>query len=205
MRYKPEHKQATRDRIVAAAGRLFRRQGYQGTGVDAIMSEAGLTPGGFYAHFASKEALLLETLSRCLGERAASISQAVASDDPFTAMIQRYLCALHRDDPGTGCPLPNLAAEISRLTPGARGKFTAALEHYLADVQSLMPGVSPSKRRERAIATLSTLMGAMTLARAVSDKALSEEIFESVRHALLPAQKARPMSPTTARKKPRRR
>jgi TetR/AcrR family transcriptional repressor of nem operon len=169
------------------------------------MAEAGLTPGGFYAHFPSKQALLLETLSKSLGESAATISRAaVASDDPFTALVHRYLCALHRDDPGGGCPLPNLAAEVSRLAPGARREFTEALERYLANVESFMPGASVAGRREKALATLSTLVGAMALARAVNNEALSEEILESSRHALLDTKKARsPASPI--RKRSRRR
>lgn len=192
MRYTPEHKQATRGRIMAAAGRLFRRHGYEATGVDAIMAEAGLTPGGFYAHFAGKEALLVETLSRCLGESAAKVAWAAGSSrEPFGAMVSRYLCSVHRDDPEDGCPLPSLAAEVSRLKPGARRAFTAALERYLTNVESYVPGATAAKRRERALATLSTLVGAMTLARAVSDGALSRDIFEAARHTLLASSTSR--------------
>lgn len=206
MRYKPDHKEATRNRIRTAAAELFRKHGYEATGVDTIMAEAGLTPGGFYSHFASKEALLLETLSNCLVERAATIAQtAKTSSDPLTAMVHRYLCALHRDNPGSGCPLPNLAAEVSRLAPGARKEFTEALERYLAGVESFIPGANLSERRKDAIATLSTLVGAMALARAVADGNLSEEILESARDVLLATQRARSSPSKRARKASRRR
>lgn len=206
MRYKPEHKQETRDRIIAAAGRLFRSHGYKATGVDAIMAEAGLTPGGFYAHFPSKEALLQEAVWECLTESAAKVPLAAAAgDDAFASMVDRYLSGAHRDDPGAGCPLPSLAAEISRLPPGARGGFTDALKRYLDHVEPMMPGATTRTRRRRALATLSTLTGAMALARAVADDDLSDEIFESVRHALLAERRAGVKKPKVAPKKPRRR
>ena len=205
MRYKPQHKQETRGRIVNAAGRLFRAHGYEATGVDAIMAEAGLTPGAFYAHFPSKQALLVETLSQRLGESAARVSKAGGKNGAgLAALVGRYLCVGHRDDPAAGCPIPSLAAEVSRLALGTRREFGKAMTEYLASVEAFMPGASRAKRRERALVTVSTLVGAMTMARAVGDKALSEEVLEAARHALLDTPEIR-ASPAGATRKKRRR
>src|ERR1041385_8508120 len=113
MRYPKEHKAETRKRILSAAARLFRERGYDGAGVDAIMNEVGLTAGGFYSHFASKEALFAEALGTALAE-GKTRSAALAGMNPLEAMIKSYLSRAHRDGIATGCPLPALTPDVAR-------------------------------------------------------------------------------------------
>jgi len=129
MRYLPDHKGQTRRRILDAAAAVFRRQGYRGAGVDAVMQEAGLTAGGFYAHFPSKEALFAETLADALRQSrlfGGADFDHLAGPDWVRAVAAFYLSPAHRRLVGQGCPLPPLLAEVARASPEARQAVGAA-------------------------------------------------------------------------------
>ena len=190
MRYPPGHKQATRRRIVAAAGARFRTQGYAATGVDEVMEAAGLTPGGFYAHFRSKRALLAEALGTSAGAMQATLLAGldeVEGAPLLRAVVGRYLSRTHRDHAGAGCPLPSLAAEVAR--DGAAPRL--AVQEYLASITAALgprtppaPGLSPE---DRVLATAALLAGALLLARAVPDPGLSDRILRAARRLAVPA------------------
>ena len=178
MRSASERGAASRARIVEAAGRLFRERGFDAVGVDAVMHEAGLTHGGFYTHFPSKEALVAEAASVALS-RSASRWEALSRDEPREAALARivasYLDPAHVAEPARGCLLAALGSEVARH-PAARPGVTAALRVMLGALARCLPG-----RRERAVAGLCTLVGAVVLARASDDPALSAEILEAAR------------------------
>jgi TetR/AcrR family transcriptional repressor of nem operon len=187
MRYSARHKQKTHDRIVAKAARLFREEGYTRCGVDAVMRAARLTPGGFYAHFRDKDALLAEALGHCRTDAARFIASAIADgQDPLMAWIDAYLNPEHLAAPGTGCPLPTLAGEIARQPAKVRRVFTKTVRAYIATLGALHPRRHGSRRSDAAIATIASLAGAVLLARAVDDPELSDRILRVVRDRSLP-------------------
>lgn len=188
MRYGADQKQKTHERIVADAAKLFRAEGYEGCGVDAVMKSAGLTAGGFYAHFKDKDALLAEALERCWAESAQKLSQtsgtSAGDDDPLLRWVDSYLSEGHRDQPGAGCALPTLAGEIPRQPKAVRTAFTRAIRCYLNELAQHMPGGTPGERGEQAVAALAAAAGAMLLARAVDDEKFSQQILRTMRRTL---------------------
>ena len=205
MRYSSKHKQKTHDRIVTQAARLFREEGYAGCGVDSIMRAAHLTPGGFYAHFRDKDALLSEALTHCRIDAARFIASAIAAGrDPRVAWVDAYLNRQHLDAPGTGCPLPTLAAEIARQPAKVRRVFTKTLRAYIATLGALHPRKRGSRRSDEAIVTIATLAGAVLLARAVEDGDLSERILSVIRERVAPAAPPRRFRKTTRGNRARR-
>ncbi|HET9529863.1 MAG TPA: TetR/AcrR family transcriptional regulator [Blastocatellia bacterium] len=195
MRYGKEHKAETRKRILAAAARLFRERGYDGVGVDAIMGEVGLTAGGFYAHFASKEALFAEAMGRALTEGRAlgapkSEPRASAGlragspgeGDPLLSLIRGYLSRTHRDHPDEGCPLPVLSTDVARSGDATRKSYEKQFLKYLAEVEAILPeGDAPVQ--DRALALIAQCVGGLMLARAVKDEELSNQILKACRNA----------------------
>src|SRR6266478_2351312 len=182
MRYDSKHRKETHDRIVTEAGRLFRAEGYKGTGVDAVMKSAGLTAGGFYAHFKNKDSLLGEAVHDCVTERLQKLSLAARSEgNPVESWIDSYLSQQHRDHPGAGCVLPTLAGEIPRLPKDVRATFTQVTRQHLGELAKYMPGRTTTERNKQAIAVLGTLAGAMLLARAVDDTEFSDQILRTMR------------------------
>jgi TetR/AcrR family transcriptional repressor of nem operon len=178
-----------RERIVETAARLFREKGFDGIGVADLMKAAGLTHGGFYGHFASKEALLGEAAGRALdgaGEGWQALMDRHA-DDPLGAVVRSYLSTAHRDTPGLGCAVAALGADIARAGPAVREAATARTRAQLDLLAGAAPGGSGEERRRRAIATYAAMIGAMVLARVVSDPALSDEILAAVIASLDPA------------------
>ncbi len=187
MRYSAKHKQKTHERIVTKAARLFREAGYTGCGVDSVMRAARLTPGGFYAHFRDKEALLTEALTHCRTDAARFIAAAIDDGrDPLVAWVEAYLNREHLDAPGTGCPLPTLAGEIARQPAKVRRVFTKTLRAYIATLGALHPRKRGSRRSDEAIVTIATLAGAVLLARAVEDGDLSERILSVIHQRVAP-------------------
>lgn len=173
---------ASRARILEAAGRLFREHGFDAVGVDAVMREAGLTHGGFYTHFPSKEALVAEAAASALGRSAArwdALSREQTPDAALERIVASYLNPAHVAEPARGCLLTALGPEIPRH-PAARPGVTAAIRVMLDALARCLPG----KRRERAIAGLSTMVGAVVLARASDDPALAAEILAAARRAV---------------------
>jgi TetR/AcrR family transcriptional repressor of nem operon len=179
MRVSREKFAESRKRILEAAATLFREKGFDGVGLADIMKAAGLTHGGFYGHFGSKEELEAQALSLAMARSLTNWSQLVdsAAGRPLSALADQYLSPYHRENRGEGCPLAALGADTARESEGVRGAFTAGLEPVLALLSNVVPGRSKADRRRKAIATLAEMAGAMILARAVNDPALSDEIL----------------------------
>ncbi len=190
MRYAPDHKPATRARIVAAAGRVLLDQGLAGTGVHQVMSRAGLTHGGFYAHFRSRDALIAEALGALLEERRGQLVAGLdelRGEERLAQVVARYLNRHHRDNADAGCPLPALGGELARADPELRGRFERGLA-ALADEIAGPPGAPESagtSPEERALATLALCAGGVMLSRAVGDGELSDRILRACRRFAL--------------------
>jgi TetR/AcrR family transcriptional repressor of nem operon len=184
MRYPEGHKQQTSEKILRAAGRLFRKQGYAATGVDAVMASANLTAGGFYSHFRSKEELLAEALDAVFREsqkdRPKRLSE-LRGHAWIRAFVNFYLSKGHRDAAERGCPMPALAAEIARVG----GKPSAVFAHHIRRVFDTVAKQFDEKspNRERAISTVAMCLGGLILARAVKDEGLSDEILRACRES----------------------
>jgi TetR/AcrR family transcriptional repressor of nem operon len=180
---KVSRKQAAknRERIVESAAQLFRERGFEGIGVADLMKEAGLTHGGFYGHFSSKEDLIAEASARALARSLALWSNLAerAPSDPLSAIAGVYLTSRHRDDPGTGCLLAAVGPDVSRRHPAVRRAVTDHVRSAFEFLAKLVPGTSKAARRQKAISTYATLVGTMVMARAVHDRALSQEILDA--------------------------
>jgi TetR/AcrR family transcriptional repressor of nem operon len=171
-----------RERIIEAAARLFRERGFDGIGVADLMKSAGLTHGGFYGHFASKEDLMAQACARALDGSLDALRQVVehGGGNALSAIVSAYLSPAHRDRPGEGCVLAALGAEAARHGSPVRSAFTRGVRSALDMLTQLVPGKSKRAKRERALATYASMIGALVLARAVDDSELSEEVLQSV-------------------------
>jgi TetR/AcrR family transcriptional repressor of nem operon len=178
MRVSREQAAENRRMIVTAASRLFREHGFDGVGVDAIMKEAGLTHGGFYGHFKSKDELAAEAVREALARGTERMSRYT----DLESYVAAYLSERHCADRADGCGLAALGADVPREGRGVRRAITDFVASRLESIAALFKG-SAAGRRKRAIATLSGLVGALTLARAVEDKALAREILATAREA----------------------
>ena len=173
----------THQRILDAAGRLFRRSGIDGVGVDAVMKEAGLTHGGFYAHFASKDALVAEVV-RALLEKSAGNWNEISRTHPPGAALERIVLSYLDPDKvasGLGCSLTSLGPDVARRA-ASRSAIGAALGGMVEALTRVMPG----RRRDRALASLSTLVGAVVLARLADDPGLAQDILDAAAASILP-------------------
>ena len=181
MKVSREQAAQNRERILDAAAQLFRERGFDGVGVADLMKEAGLTHGGFYGHFSSKEDLIAEASARALTGSLALLAKAAerASGDPLSAVAGAYLASSHRDNPGAGCLLAALGPDVSRQGPAVRRAATDHLRAAFDLLAKLVRGTSKAARRRKAISTYATLVGAMVMARAVDDRALSQEILDA--------------------------
>jgi len=183
MRYPAAETAEKHARIVEHAARLFRERGFADVSVGEIMKETGLTHGPFYNHFASKEALMVESFRHCAAEAAQVASRQTPDAAGKAAYLAAYLHPGHRDAPGAGCPIGALAADVAR-EPGLRGAFTEHLRGTYERLAAHFPWSSRRHARRDAIATLSALVGALVLSRAVDDQALSDEILAQTLAAL---------------------
>lgn len=179
--------EANRERILDSAAQLFRERGFDGIGLNDLMQAAGLTRGGFYGHFESKEDLAAQASRRAL---AANLTnwQALADEprpDGLNRWVQAYLSQTHRDRLGEGCALAALAGDAARGGAAVQQAFGEGVENLLAALQAQMPGVDEADRRNRALVTLSTMMGALLLSRAVGAGGLSRELRHAACTALL--------------------
>ncbi len=167
-------------RIVRMAAARFRETGVDGVGVADLMKDAGLTHGGFYRHFASRDELVAEAIECALHEGAQAVD-AVANikRSPLAALVDGYLSTAHRDDLATSCAVTTLAGDVARSNDRARSAYTRQVCTYLALLTKLIAGDKQRSRRTKAIAALSTLVGAVSMARAVNDEKLSREILKS--------------------------
>jgi TetR/AcrR family transcriptional repressor of nem operon len=172
-----------RDHIIAAAARAFRERGFDGIGVTELMRSVGLTHGGFYGHFASKEELMALACRRAVEDMLADWRERFAADpgDPAASIVAPYLSPPHRDAPGLGCLMAALGPDSARAAPQVRAAVTESLHRVLDTIAGEMPDPDALDRRRRAIGVFASLVGAMVVARAVDDRALSDEILETVR------------------------
>jgi TetR/AcrR family transcriptional repressor of nem operon len=184
-----QSKQATHDRIVDAAARAIRRSGYNGTGVADIMKDAGLTHGGFYAHFASREAMLAEAADRAGGE-AVTLMERVAANMPsqqaLLAMMQAYLSEEHVKGIETGCATAALGSEMPRQAPEVRRASTRRIKEMIDLVARQQPDWGKPSAHDHALVTVSLMVGALVLARAVDDARLSKALRKSALDHLAP-------------------
>lgn len=207
MRYAKDRREKSRAAILHVAARRFREKGFRASGIDDVMGAAGFTAGGFYSHFESKSTLLAEALRSSLSsgrERLFSSLANLEGVEWLRAVVARYLSRSHRDDPGTGCPLPALAGEIAR-----EGEFPRrALEEYLrglvAEISARAPGAPGLSPEDRVLATVALLTGALALSRAVEDRELSDRILSAARRFAVPEQGAAPISKAGKAKKKKR-
>jgi TetR/AcrR family transcriptional repressor of nem operon len=197
MRVSRERAAENRQRIVETASRMFREHGFDGVGVDAIMNGAGLTHGGFYGHFRSKDDLAAEAMTRALERSVEKQRRYTKLND----LVSGYLSGRHRADRARGCAIAALGADIARQGEGVRGASTAYVRGQLDRFACLLRNGTAASRRRRAITTLAGMVGALTLARAVDDPALSEEILAVARDAFGGARRAayRHSPPTESR------
>ena len=173
------------DRIVRIAAARFRETGVAGIGVADLMKDAGLTHGGFYRHFGSRDELVAEAVECALQEGAQAVAAAAsAKSAPLGALVDAYLSTAHRDGLATSCAVATMAADVARSSDRARTAYTRQVCAYLDLLSKLIPAGKPRSRRKRAIAALSTLVGAVAIARAVNDDSLSQEILKAAAECL---------------------
>jgi len=182
-------KDVTHDRIVDAAARAIRRSGYKGAGVADIMKDAGLTHGGFYAHFESREAMLAEAADRAAGESVAMMERIAASNPPrqaLSAMVHAYLSREHVEEMEGGCATAALVSEMPRQTSNVRRAHTRRIMEMIDLVARQLPDWGQPGAHEKALVTVATLVGTLVLARAVDDATLSDALRQAALKHLIP-------------------
>jgi TetR/AcrR family transcriptional repressor of nem operon len=180
MGYSKSDKAETHSRIVKVAAKRFRELGLEGIGVADVMKEAGVTVGGFYKHFGSRDELVVEALATAFKDL--DVWEEHTPD--MAHLLQNYLTEAHRDAPGTGCAMGALLGDITRGSKSARALYTERVKRSLGFFSALLPSSRPDKRG-RALLILSALLGALNLSRAVSDPNFSREILHRVREELI--------------------
>ncbi|HEY0231266.1 MAG TPA: TetR/AcrR family transcriptional regulator [Dokdonella sp.] len=188
MRYEKGHKDNTRQRIVEAAGERFRRDGIETVGIGSLMAGIGLTQGGFYNHFDSKDDLVREVVGSSLHEKLERMRELNAGQRHagIAKLVDYYLSAAHRDDAAAGCTCSALAMEIARSSAPTRAAFTDELRATLALIGEQLPAsLKPKPRREKAQAIFASMVGTLALARAVDDPALADDLLAAGRRAAL--------------------
>jgi TetR/AcrR family transcriptional repressor of nem operon len=188
MKVSREQVRQNRQRILEAAARLFRERGFDGVSVADVMNAAGLTHGGFYGHFESKEALMKEAMAQPIAAAQPRKRSAGATRDAAawraSDFADGYLSAAHRDNRADGCPVAGLGSEAARASPGVRASLTKGIEEQIERFSAASPGATAAARRRAAIVAYASMVGAITLARVVDDEKLSEEIMAATRRSL---------------------
>jgi TetR/AcrR family transcriptional repressor of nem operon len=172
-RYGKQHKQATRRRIIEAAGRRFKRDGIDGSGVAALMADAGLTNGAFYAHFDSKEDLVASAIADQLREQ-----REAYSTQSLEEIVRGYLSVPHRDDIGAGCPSAALLDEIARSPQAVKGAYTSGQLALIDDVAARLAPDNPQSARVQALGVFALMVGTLQVSRALADQRLADEVLE---------------------------
>ena len=182
MKVSKETVKQNRERVIDTTAKLLRERGIDGIGVADLMKAAGMTHGGFYRQFESKDDLVVQAVTRAFKDMSEDIAKHIStSADPLQALVRHYVSDYHRDQPGNGCSLAALATDASRHDdPNLRGLFDEIVSSYIGLLINLVPDHDAAPRRGTAIAALSEMIGAVVLSRAVRDPALSGEILETV-------------------------
>ena len=177
MRYSKDHKQATRQRILEAAGRRFKQDGIDGAGLATVMSDAGLTNGAFYAHFSSKEDLVANVLAEQLRAQRQSIEAEPADRAGLEAFVRSYLSPEHRDQFADGCPSAALLDEIARRPADTRDVFTEEVMGVIDDIASRLDPTDAEAARTDALTVFGLMVGTLQLARALTDRDMSDRLL----------------------------
>lgn len=193
MRVTRAQAEENRRTVVATAGRLFREHGFNGIGLSDLMSAAGLTHGGFYKQFGSKEDLQVEACNSALAGSTERLSEVIesADGDPFAAVVAKYLSRAHRDNISEGCAFAALGADAGRHSKALLQSFEAGIKSHLQLLQRAAGTSSSHEAQNDAAAALSTMVGALVLSRAVQDDALSRQILDAATASLLKRKPAR--------------
>ena len=185
MRYGKQHKQATRQRIIETAGRRFKRDGIDGSGIATLMADAGLTNGAFYAHFASKQDLVATAVADQLRDQHASISGLAPGRAGVEQYVRAYLSVAHRDNPDHGCPSAALLDELGRCTPATKQAYTDGLLVVIDDIATRLAPDDPPSARATTLSVFALLVGTLQLSRALADPQLADEVLEQGIHNAL--------------------
>ena len=184
-RYGKEHKLETRKRIIETAGRRFKRDGIDGSGVATLMKDAGLTNGAFYAHFASKEDLVASAISEQLREQREWLDTIAPGRPGVEQMIREYLSPEHRDNPEGGCPSAALLDEIIRCADPTKQAYTDSVLTFIDDIAARLSPDDPHSARATVLSVYALLVGTLQLSRALSDRRLADDILaQGIRNAL---------------------
>jgi len=190
MRYPAGHKQETREQIVRTASRRFRKKGAEGVAINDLMRELQLTHGGFYRHFGSKQQLFIAALQKAFEDGLVFLRQATEhapKGKELNGIIQRYLSTEHCLNVENGCPMAALSTEVGRQPKSVRLAFDRSMGAFVSRVARFVPGKSMKKRKLKAHVLFSGMVGAISMARAVSDPKLREEILKSSREMYIQA------------------
>lgn len=188
MRYKAEHKAEIHQQIVKDASRRIRAEGLNGAAVSTVMRDAGLTHGGFYKHFESKDRLVVESLRDGFADISDKLSQAAKQAKPgeeWKAIVKTYLSLDTLEHPECGCPLPPLAPELARANPEMKPEIVTELVKYKERMQPFMPGQRPTDREQAFFAIFSTMIGAIAIARILPTPVLRTKVLASACDFLL--------------------
>lgn len=177
-RYGKEHKQETRRRIVEVAGRRFKQDGIDGSGIATLMKDAGLTNGAFYAHFESKEDLVATTVAEQLREQREAFSAAAPDRAGLEQIMRAYLSGEHRDNPSGGCPSAALLEEIGRCPDATKEAYTDGLLAMVDDIAARLAPDDPRSARPRTLGLFAIMIGTLQLSRAIVDRQLAEQVLE---------------------------
>ena len=178
----------TRERIVAAASEEFRQHGIVATGLADLMAAAGLTHGGFYKHFRSKDELISEAAFAAIAtttQAMKAVGSARSGRDGLKRLVTKYLATDHRDGPGDGCPIAALGAELARCDEKTRDTATQGLRDYFGVLASHLDSLKPGEAKNRAMASFATMVGALILARISSDEKLSQAVLRNAQDMIL--------------------
>ena len=178
-RYTPEHKDATRRRMLESSGRRFKRDGFDGAGISTLVADAGLTNGAFYGHFSSKDDLIATVVADQLAAQLARVEALPAGLDSVETFVREYLSPEHRDNPGDGCPSAALLDEITRQAVATREAYTDGVQALIDAITRHLAVVETVGAHDRAIGLFTLLVSSLQLARAVTDPQLSDQILAS--------------------------
>lgn len=183
-------KARSRQRILDMAAAQIRERGLAGVSIAELMKSANLTHGGFYGHFASRDDLIAEALEKALTEGEASAIRSGSQKGPRTlkSFLNNYLSKTHRDSPGFGCAVSALAGDVARAGPRTREIMSRHVRHYFENVQNL---IDDGEESELAIATMCTVIGALTLSRVMRDEDMSDRVLQAARKTILDQAKSR--------------
>jgi len=186
MRYAKDHKEKTRQRIIEVAAQNFRERGFEGEGIASVMQGAGLTNGAFFNHFSSKEDLAREVVAYAMAERLDFLNERIATEGGSTAAyVESYLSTRHRDNPQQGCPIATLVADVARRSEPVREAFAEGMDALVNRLSEQWPALPAAEARRKAIALYALINGALQMARATKDNALSEEILAAAKQEAL--------------------